>query len=64
MTIEQHLFTERGYQLFKDCFHTTYCFHLWNGGVGHFLEELNEEIIMESRTIYADIARRALETRL
>ena len=64
MTIEQQLFTERGYDLFKDSFYSAYCFHLWNGGTGHFLDELNEETIMESRTIYADIARRALETRL
>lgn len=64
MTIEQQLFTERGYDLFKDSFYSAYCFHLWNGGTGHFLEELDENIIMESRTIYAEIARRALEISL
>lgn len=64
MTIEQQLFTERGYLLFKDHFDAAYCFHLWNGGTGHFLDELSEEIILESRSIYADIARRALETSL
>jgi len=64
MTIEQQLFTERGYDLFKDCFYSAYCFHLWNGGTGHFLEELDEDLIMGSRTIYADIARRALEISL
>lgn len=64
ITIEQQLFTERGYDLFKDCFYSAYCFHLWNGGTGHFLEELDEKTVMESRTIYADIARRALEISL
>ena len=62
--IEQQLFTERGYELFKDHFGTAYCFHLWNGGTGPFLDELNETVVRKSQSIYADIARRALETSL
>ncbi len=63
-TIEQQLFTERGYNLFKDHFGSAYCFHLWNGGTGAFLDELNEDVVRNSRSIYAEIARRALEVSL
>jgi hypothetical protein len=55
--VEAHLFTESAFVRFRHEFDTTYCFHLWNGASGPFLETLNEDFVRGSRSIYASIAR-------
>jgi hypothetical protein len=56
-SVEAHLFTERAYDRFKDEFEDAYCFHLWNGASGPFLETLDDDFVRTSRSVYAEIAR-------
>jgi hypothetical protein len=58
-SIEQQLFTDRGYSLYRKCFDDAYCFHLWHGGKGDFLSKVDREFINNSQSIYAHIARDA-----
>jgi Glycosyltransferase sugar-binding region containing DXD motif len=55
--VETQLFTERAYDRFKDEFEAAYCFHLWNGASGPFLESLDDEFVRTSRSVYGEIAR-------
>jgi hypothetical protein len=62
-TIEKQLFTDDGYEKFGAFFETTYCHHLWHGGIGSFLNDVDDQFVRTSKSIYARIARQALELR-
>ncbi|GLV28239.1 hypothetical protein TomTYG75_07620 [Sphingobium sp. TomTYG75] len=55
-TIDRALFSETS-GMFREDFEPAYCFHLWNGAVGGWLEEIDDIYIRQSRSLYAEIAR-------
>jgi Glycosyltransferase sugar-binding region containing DXD motif len=56
-SIEKALFTDYSTQ-YSNNFAPAYCFHLWNGASGSFLEIIDEKFIRTSKSIYAQIARK------
>lgn len=55
-SIDRALFSE-GSAVFRSEFELAYCFHLWNGATGSWLEEVDDEYVATSKSIYAEIAR-------
>ncbi|GJD69990.1 glycosyltransferase [Methylobacterium gnaphalii] len=54
-TIETVLFSDEGLEFLSDL-EPAYCFHLWNGASGPFLEKIDEMFVSKSKSIYARIA--------
>lgn len=55
-SIERALFSETS-AMFREDFEPAYCFHLWNGAVGDWLEKIDDAYVQQSGSIYASIAR-------
>jgi hypothetical protein len=55
-SIDRALFSENS-AIFKDEFKLAYCFHLWNGATGSWLDEIDGNYVATSKSIYAEIAR-------
>ncbi len=54
--IKKALFSE-GSAIYADDFKSAYCFHLWNGATGEWLDGIDPAYVRTSKSIYAKIAR-------
>ncbi len=55
-SIQRSLFTDAGAAYAED-FAVAWCFHLWNGATGSWLENIDLAFVRSSNSIYAQIAR-------
>lgn len=58
-SIQKALFSEMSHQYTED-FKPAYCFHLWNGATGEWLDKIDDAFVQTSKSIYAQIARQTL----
>jgi tetratricopeptide (TPR) repeat protein len=56
ISIERAVFSETSGQ-FESDFEAAYCFHLWNGDTGPWLEKIDDTFTRTSKSLYAKIAR-------